>query len=179
MKKLLFLSATALSFTGFGQVKNSIKVDPVSIIVGGGTNLVSYERSLDDHSTIGAGVGFATFKVDDYKYNFMGIEGFYRYYTKQAFQGLFFSGSLGVAGGRAKYTLDKSNTLKDKYTTFYVSGLIGYQWVWKSGFTLDLHGGVTYLTLNYKEDKFKNNAVKAKADILAPALGIGLGYSFK
>ncbi|SEH49062.1 DUF3575 domain-containing protein [Chryseobacterium culicis] len=177
MRKIIFLGAITLFATINGQQKNSIKVDPLSIIVGGGASLISYERVISNHSTVGIGTGFATFKVDDYKYNYIGANIFYRYYFKEALNGFYLTGSTGFGGGRAKYTADKKK-LKNTYTMLDVTARLGYQWVWKSGFTLDLNAGAHFMAISYKEDNFSKNPVKAEEAAILPNIGVGLGYSF-
>lgn len=177
MKKQLVTVCLALFATASAQQKNSIKVNPVSVLFGGGSDLVSYERAVSEHSSVGVSAGFGSFKIDEYKYNFVGGNAFYRYYTKEALRGLYFSGSAGFGGGRTKYSLNKKE-MKDSYSAIDIGVLIGYQWLFKSGFTIDVNGGASYLSLNYKEDNKMPKPNKAQAQAILPSLGVGLGYSF-
>ncbi|MBO9692941.1 DUF3575 domain-containing protein [Chryseobacterium sp.] len=176
MKKTFFFGAMALCASANGQ-NNSFKADPVSIIAGGGTNLLSYERVISKHSTAGVGAGYATFKIEDYKFNYLGGNIFYRYYFREALRGFYLTGATGFGGGRSKYTANNKN-LKDTYTMIDITARLGYQWVWKSGLTLDLNLGGHYAKVFYKEDKFKKNSLKAEESELFPNIGVALGYSF-
>nr|WP_314499265.1 DUF3575 domain-containing protein [uncultured Chryseobacterium sp.] len=177
MKKQLIAVCLILFVTATAQQKNSVKVNPLSVLFGGGSDLVSYERAVSKHSSVGLSAGYGTFKIDEYKYNFVGGNAFYRYYTKEALRGLYFSGSAGFGGGRTKYNANKKE-MKDSYSAFDLSALIGYQWLFKSGFTIDVNGGVSYLSLDYKEDHQMPKPNNAKANAVLPNLGVGLGYSF-
>lgn len=177
MKKHLIASCFAVCAAASAQQKNSIKINPVSVVLGGGSDLVYYERVVSGHSSVGVSAGYGEFKINPYKYNFTGGNAFYRYYTQEALQGLFFSGSVGFGGGRTKYTLNKKE-MRDSYNAFDVGALVGYQWLFKSGFTVDVYGGASYLSLNYKEDRNMPKPNDAKASGIIPNLGVGLGYSF-
>lgn len=177
MKKLFVVSLGILSIAASAQQKNSIKVNPVSLIVGGGNDLVTYERVITDHSSIGVSAGYAEFKIDNNRYNYTSGNIFYRYYTKEALKGLYFSGKTGFGGGRTKYTSDNKN-MRDTYTAFTIGALVGYQWVFNSGFTIDVNGGASYLNLKYKGDTKIPKPNEVKADAFLPTLGVGLGYSF-
>jgi len=177
MKKLFVVAFAVLSIGASAQQKNSIKVNPVSLIFGGGSDLVSYERAISEHSSVGVSAGYGKFKIDSYDYNYTGGNAFYRYYTKEALKGLYFSGSVGAGGGRTKYT-SNNKKMKDTYTAFDLGALIGYQWIFSSGFTIDVNGGASYLSLNYKEDNKMPKPNNAKGGAFLPSLGVGLGYSF-
>lgn len=177
MKKLFVVAFGILSIAASAQQKNSIKVNPVSVFVGGGDDLVTYERVITEHSSVGISAGYGEFKVDSNKYNFTGGNLLYRYYTKEALKGLYFSGTAGFGGGRTKYTSDNKN-MRDTYSAFVVGGLVGYQWVFKSGFTIDVNGGVSYLALKYKGDNKILQPNQAKNSTFLPTLAVGLGYSF-
>ncbi len=182
------VAISVLLFGAMHAQQSSIKVNPISVIAGGGNDLLSYERKFSDHSTGGVGAGFTSFKSDGDKYYSIGGSLFYRYYTKEAFRGFYASGLIGVGGGNRRYDtyyfVDGTNTGlfagegKDKFTTFGFGGKLGYQWVWKSGFTLDLNAGLSYMFFSYKGDRSVSDARSAKANGILPALGVALGYSF-
>ncbi len=80
---------------------------------------------------------------------------------------------LAVFGGSDMFTYDDS---KDNYSSFGVSAKMGYQWVWDSGFTLDLNGGLVYRTYNYDSSSIDSSVLKANG--IGPAFGFGLGYTW-
>ena len=57
-----------------------------------------------------------------------------------------------------------------------VKAVLGNQWIWDSGFALDLFAGVNY----YAGGKIKgNNGTEyTKFNGVLPALGVSLGYNF-
>lgn len=177
MKKLFVVTFAVFSTGIFAQQKNSVKVNPVSLVFGGGSDLVSYERAINEHSSIGVSAGYAKFTVNSYVYNYTGGNAFYRYYTKEVLNGFYVSGSLGVGGGRTTYT-SNNKSMKDNYTAFDIGALIGYQWLFSSGFTIDVNGGASYMSLSYKEDNKMPRPNNVKGSAFLPTLGVGLGYSF-
>jgi len=177
MKKLLLPLSCIIAISVSAQQKNSLKVNPVSILVGGGSDLVSYERAMSEHSSLGISAGYGEFKIDSYKYNYFGGNTFYRYYTKEVLHGLYFSGMIGIGGGKTKYRNENKN-MKDTYSALELGGLIGYQWLFDSGFTIDISGGASYMFFNYKEDHKMLKPNDAKVSGFLPSLGLGIGYSF-
>lgn len=52
----------------FGAVnaqQNSVKFNPLAVF--GGSDMFTYERAVGEHSTVGAGVGFSSYKITDTK----------------------------------------------------------------------------------------------------------------
>ncbi|MDQ1162199.1 hypothetical protein QE422_002567 [Chryseobacterium sp. SORGH_AS 447] len=176
MKKLFVVTFGILSIAASAQQKNSIKVNPASLFLGGGDDLVTYERAITEHSSVGISGGYGEFKLDNYKYYYTGGSVLYRYYTKEALKGLYFSGTAGFGGGRASY---KSSNIKgsNAYTAFNIGALAGYQWVFNSGFTIDVNAGASYVTFNYKHENKMPTSGKVTGGVL-PTVGVGLGYSF-
>lgn len=169
MKKLLLVGALAL-FGAVNAQQNSVKVNPFAIL--GGSDMVSYERAIDENSTIGVGTGFSSYKVMDAKYSSIAASVFYRYYFKEALKGWYANAGVNYYNG--KTTLE--GYADNKYNSFGVSGKMGYQFLWDSGFTLDLNAGLTYR--NYKYDNADVDSNTFKASGVGPAFGIALGYSW-
>lgn len=179
MKKILLASAFALFGLANAQ-ENSVKVNPFALL--GGTDLVSYERAIGGASTVGVGVGIGGFKIADYKYSNVGGSVFYRYYFGGTpLKGWYGLGGLSYSNGKAKYNksiFGEDLKFEHKYNSFGGNVRAGYQWVWDSGFTLDLNAGISYSSFNYKTNDTVEEIVGLKSSGILPAVGVALGYSF-
>lgn len=180
MKKFFLVGALALCGAMSAQ-KNSVKANPFALL--GGSDLVSYERAIGGNSTIGVGAGIGGFKLGGVKYSQAGGSVFYRYYFNEALKGWYGQGSASYSGGSVKmgdsgFTIDNTNSVNEKvsFGAFGAQAKAGYQWIWNSGFTLDLNAGIGYTSLSY--DTSNNNLTGLKASGVLPQFGIALGYSF-
>jgi hypothetical protein len=114
----------------------------------------------------------------------MGAEVQYRYYFKEALKGFYAGGQAGYSSG--KVTLDTfgfdqnfnlvSTTDETKFGSLKVGAKGGYQWVWSSGFSLDLNIGVAYNNFSYKNSDASFSTLKASG--VLPNFGFALGYDF-
>ncbi|WP_294303545.1 DUF3575 domain-containing protein [uncultured Chryseobacterium sp.] len=188
MKKLLLLGAFAVSGIAMAQ-ENSIKANPVALL--GGTDLISFEHKLGDHFSGVVGGGYGGFKLGGYKYNSYGggLQG--RYYFTEAMTGFYGAVVADYIGGKVKIEEmdfgsmmgDTSGSAKTEINFSGFGGGVraGYQWIFDSGFTLDVNLGASYRSYKYKwnstaeeetyEDGLKGNGV-------LPTGSVGIGYSF-
>ncbi|MDA0176454.1 DUF3575 domain-containing protein [Mesoflavibacter profundi] len=184
MKKLFVLAAfILLGATAVNAQQNVVKVNPLALL--GGSDLVSYERAFGEKTSgiISGAVG--GFKIGDVKYKSAGAGLQFRYYFDEVLSGWY-------GGAIADY---QSGTVESESTTFTFDGdvstesddfdfssfggglKIGHQWVWDSGFTLDLNLGASYKSFDYdlndpqEEERYKASGV-------LPTFGFGLGYAF-
>lgn len=179
MKKILLASAIALFGLANAQ-ENSIKVNPFALL--GGSDLVSYERAIGEKSSVGINAGIGGFKLGGLKYTQGGGGAFYRYYFgDQVLKGWYGHGGVSYSGGKVKnevaadFFMDEEvDNSEIKFGSFGVQAKAGYQWVWNSGFTLDLNAGLAYSSFNYKGDDTEG----LKGSGFLPAFGVALGYSF-
>lgn len=178
MKKLLFVSLTFLSI-GFAKSQdNVVKVNPLAFF--GGSDLVSYERKFTDNITGLVGLGYSSYSLSTYKYANYGAELQSRYYFKDALEGFYGGAQAGFNLG--KVTLDMSSISSDlsseaSYTALRFGAKAGYQWIWKSGFALDLNLGFGYNRYSYSASSSLSTAGLSGGGI-RPNLGFGLGYAF-
>ncbi|QAR29907.1 hypothetical protein EQP59_00300 [Ornithobacterium rhinotracheale] len=100
---------------------------------------------------------------------------FYRYYFKEVLKGWYGMGAIAYGGGTVKNTED-SDIEKVKFNSFNGKIKAGYQWLWNSGFTLDINGGFGYNSFNYNTNTQDISDLKASG--ILPAFGLALGYSF-
>lgn len=179
MKRMFLVGALAL-FGAVNAQENSIKVNPFALL--GGSDLISYERAIGTSSSVGVGAGIGGFKLGEYKYSNIGASVFYRYYFGgTSLKGWYGMGGLAYNNGKAKYQesfLGETIKYEHKYNAFGGNLRAGYQWVWNSGLTLDLNGGLSYTSFSYKDNTEENNINGLKASGLLPVIGVAIGYSF-
>lgn len=105
---------------------------------------------------------------------------FYRYYFSEALKGWYGMGGIAYNNGKVTTTgYDENfNTTEEKvnFNSFGGTVKVGYQWLWDSGFTLDLNGGLGYSSFKYDQSGTVNDGLKASG--LLPAFGLALGYSW-
>ncbi|MDR2205912.1 MAG: DUF3575 domain-containing protein [Flavobacteriaceae bacterium] len=181
MKKLFLVGALAL-FGAMNAQENSIKANPLAFI-GTGSDMVTYERVIGGTSSVGVGAGYGSYKIAGTKYTNIGGTIFYRYYFSEALKGWYGMANVAYNNGTIKYDQDffgdDDGEDKDKFNSFGGGVRAGYQFLWDSGFTLDLNAGFTYVSFSYKNDNdagFGDLGLKASG--IVPSFGLGLGYSF-
>ncbi len=187
MKKILFVSAmiltsTTLCFAQSEDVKpNVVKLNPLGAFFGAAN--LSYERALSEKSSVVISPSFGFFKTGGFKYTTYGIGGEYRFYfskSKTAPSGMYAGPGAGVTFGTAKISDEFNNgeeAEKTNVTGFNARAIIGHQWIWGSGFTLDLNGGIQYLNLKFKDETGSFAGSEAFSGIL-PSLSVAIGYNF-
>jgi len=181
MKKVLFSIAflgIAIFSMGQDEPQNVIKVNPLGILFGSAN--IAFERAISEKSSVVIAPSFGGFKLGGMKYSNVGIGAEYRYYLGQstAPAKLYVSPGVGFSSGKVKYEWDvfgEEGNDKIKFTSLNAKAVIGHQWIWDSGFTLDLNGGVSYWKFKYKDDE---DAMGLKGNGILPALGLSIGYAF-
>lgn len=154
----------------------ALKVNPLSFF--GGTDLVSGEFKIGDNSSVIAGLGVAGYKIAGSKYSSFGGEAQYRYYFSEALHGWYGGAKVGYLAGKVK--LEDYYNDGTKYETNYgalnlgVKG--GYQWIFGSGFTLDLNLGAAYSSFKYDDNSGNFSTLKGSG--ILPNLGFALGFAF-
>ena len=99
--------------------------------------------------------------------------------NKEGIHGLYFSPLISY-----NYSNYKSNNNNSKDNTISLAFLFGNQWVYKSGFSLDINGGIGYYTNKssntysspypgYTPTSYSNNNYG-----ITPNLNIKIGYAF-
>jgi hypothetical protein len=179
MKKII-LSAIAICAFGFANAQeNIIKANPLALL--GGTDMVSFEHKLGDNTSILVGAGISNFKIGGAEYSNTGAEVQYRYYFDEALTGFYAGGQVGYSSGKVE--IDSYNfvnftttTLDTKFSAFKLGAKGGYQWIWDSGFSLDLNIGMAYNNFSYKSSAAEFSTLKASG--VLPNFGFGLGYAF-
>jgi Protein of unknown function (DUF3575) len=183
MKKVLMLCAFAMSVcfanAQDGAKQNIIKVNPIGFLFGAGS--VAYERALNEKSSIVVAPQFGGFKFGGVKYSSAGLGAQYRLYfsnTKTAPEGFYAAPNVSFISGKIKYDgFEEGDESKDKFSSFGIGALAGNQWVFNSGFVIDLNAGFSYQSFNYKNDDNVTGA-SLKGNGVFPRVGFAIGYNF-
>jgi len=174
MKHSLFAFAIALCVTYTasaqnveyeGNLPNVLKINPISLAFGN-FNL-SYQRALNNASAIqvGANYWYRLFGTD---VSGFGIRGGYQFFitnrAKAAPEGFYIGPQLSFNGFSVSET-------DESVTSVGIGLLLGYQWVWDSGVTLDLGAGPIYQFAN-------DENTDESFDGFLPNITIAVGYNF-
>nr|WP_199076521.1 DUF3575 domain-containing protein [Pedobacter sp. ASV19] len=175
MKKLLLCAVTALMFFNAKSqdVQNTIKINPLSALLATGS--VFYERKVSEEVSVQLGVAYTGVKLDDVKFSGLAITPEVRFYLKKhAPVGMYVAPFLRYQN----FTVSDDEN-KGSYTSFGGGALMGYQWVYSSGFTLDLFFGPSYNSGNYKSTFGRDEpSIKGGIDGVGIRTGIALGFGF-
>lgn len=169
---LLALGTYCANGQDFPEKKNTIKSNVFGII-SGGTDAFAYERLISNKSALILGVGYSDSDESELNYLTYGVGLEYRYYIKNAFKGIYVSGGLSYSLG------DVSGTELPKdlsFTNNAYSAKLGYQWLWKQGYTLGVDIG--YIFKDYIYSNSENSTLDLRTTEGIPNLGLILGYSF-
>lgn len=172
MKKRFVLSLlSAMLLTGAFAQNQVIKANPLGFLIGVAS--ISYEKAIKEKSAIQVNVNFGGLTFGDAKYSQFGAGFDYKFYLSQdeeAPRG--FYAAPGIVIGRGSV---KVGSVEDGITLFGPRGIVGYQWIWDSGFALDLFGGIAY----YVGGDIKiSNVSYGKYSGAAFNGGVAIGYAF-
>ena len=169
----------ALGFTTVNAQENAIKANPLALL--GGADLVSYERAISDNSSLVLGAGIGGFKVSGTKYSSFGVSGQYRYYFKEALNGLYAGAIVQYLSGDVEYEdiFGFGAEIDDVgYSSFGGGVKFGHQWAWDSGFLLDLNVGASYSSFSYDDSDDDAFVTGLKSSGVLPTFGLALGYAW-
>lgn len=174
MRKIaLILVLFAASLSAQAQ-KNIIKTNPVSLAFGNFN--VDYERVISESSSFTASAS--------YMYKLLGLEvaagglGLgYRYYITHAKKdipnGFYVNPFVSANAGGLNFLGDSV-----KFFNFGVAASLGYQWVWDSGFALDLGAGPFLNMMKTSANVNINGTLKDSNVGISPYLRVAIGYAF-
>lgn len=174
---MLFLGATTANAQEEGNGQNIIKVNPLGLIFGSAN--VGYERALNEKSSFVIAPQFGGFKLGGMKYSSFGAGAQYRLYfskTKTAPEGFYAAPALTFTSGKVTWDDGTDTKEETKFSSYGGGALVGNQWIFNSGFVIDLGAGVMYQKFNYKDDT--NNSFAFKGSAMLPALSFSIGYNF-
>lgn len=165
-----FICMAAVAQKGDGGKQNVVKVNPLGILFGVAS--VGYERVLDAKSSVQFNAYFGGLSVAGNKYTNLGAGVDYRRYfgsSSEAPKGFYVSPGVGVLNTKVK--VGSSNGTA---TGVSLKAVAGNQWVFGSGFVIDLNGGIQYTNITPKI----NGVNYDKYSGVYPAIGFSLGYAF-
>lgn len=169
MRKLMFTFLALIGFMTIASAQshsNVIKTSPLALAFGNFN--ATYEKVLNEKSSflVSANYQYRLFGVD---VNAFGVGAGWRYYfthaNKDVPAGFYIQPQAGANFGN----VDDFN-----YTSIGFGAEIGYQWVWSSGFVLDLGIGPQYTILSgdYEEIDFDSDGG------VFPSATLAIGYAW-
>lgn len=181
MKKFVtLLLAGILAMPAFAQKpetseeKNVIKINTLSLLVGTGS--IFYERHLTDNLSGQIGVGYLNFSFSKTKFTGLILTPEVRFYPKSnAIDGFY----IGPYVRYQNYTI--SITEGDaSYSNIGGGVSLGRQWVFNSGFTIDLFVGGHYGkgSIDVKDNVSEDSFNVAKFEGFRTRFGFALGFAF-
>lgn len=165
MKKLFFSIALLCIIVGANAQNNLIKTNPIGLALGNFN--VTYEKVLNTSSSV-LFKGQYMFKLLGLDVNLGGVGVGYRYYIthlkKEVPTGFY-------VNPQASFSFGSTSDFGESYsaTSFGIGAEIGYQWVWSSGFTLDLGLGPSYNVVSSKG---------VSGNGIIPSATLAIGYAF-
>ncbi len=158
---------------------NVIKVNPLGLVFGSAN--VAYERAINEKSSFVIAPQFGGFKLGGVKYSSFGAGAQYRFYlsgSKSAPEGLWAGPGLNYLNGKVKFDdiMGNGEDEETKFSAFGGNVMIGNQWIFNSGFVIDLGGGISYQKFSYKDEEGSFSTLKASG--VLPALSFSIGYNF-
>jgi hypothetical protein len=147
------------------ELPNVLKINPISLAFGN-FNL-NYQRALSDASAIQIGANY-WYNVLGTEVSGVGARAAYQFFitnkAKPAPAGFYIGPQAGIN------TLTVSET-DENVTAVGIGLMLGYQWVWDSGVTLDLGAGPMY---QFANETSSDTSVEG----FLPNITIAVGYNF-
>jgi hypothetical protein len=170
---LLAIPSFAQEKTSESDNKNVLKINTLALIIGTGS--IFYERELSDNLSGQLGVAYLNYKINDSKFSGLILTPELRFYVKRnAIDGFYMAPYFRYQNFSVK------NGSNDATYTNYGGGLaFGRQWIFNSGFTMDLFFGGHYGSGSLKvntgtQDQFDTNSFEG----FRPRVGFTLGFAF-
>lgn len=174
-RKLLLCAVTALTFFSAKaqDAKNTLKINPLSALISTGS--IFYERKVSDGMSAQLGLAYTGIKISDTKFTGLAITPEVRFYIKHhAPTGLYAAPFVRYQN----YTVSDDED-EGKYNSFGGGILMGHQWIYGSGFTLDLFFGPSYNNGEYKATSgTEEPEIKGGIEGFGIRTGIAIGFGF-
>lgn len=184
MKKILLSCLIALAISTsinaqsdeLSENQNIIKVNPLGLLFGSAT--IGYERALGEKSSILILPSYGKLKLEGFKYSQVGIGAEYRFYlssSKSAPNGIYAAPGISYYSGKVTIN-DGNGDHESKFASFGAKAVFGNQWIFNSGFVIDLNGGISYQNFKYKNTTGVFSDLKVNG--VFPTLNFSIGYNF-
>lgn len=178
-KFFVLMTALTLSVAVIGQEsdravispengKNIIKINPLGVLFGSFS--MSYERLITPNSSLQFNANYGNINLFDIKIGTYGAGVDYRlYFSKNriAPEGFYFSPGVSYA------TLSIDDV---SISAFELRGVAGYQWIWDSGFQLELFIGPNYTFVD--DISFADDTIIGEISGVNGTIGFSIGYNF-
>lgn len=192
MKRIFTLIISAVLLTtgtnAFAQSAWAVKANPLSLIYLTGN--IQTEVATWKRQSINLGAHFSSLKIGDFSYSGFGITPEYRFYlTGSELNGFYVGPYLRYQqfSVKQKATFVDPNTLaQESFTYEFVlsrigaGAIVGKEWMFKSGFTLDIYSGIGFVNNDVKlkvtTDGYKASVSDAFAEGFAIRGGLTLGF---
>ncbi|MEP7195221.1 MAG: DUF3575 domain-containing protein [Saprospiraceae bacterium] len=170
MKNLIMiLTVVLISEYYISAQQNVLKMNPLGFAFG--IYNLTYERALGPATSFQVGGRFFT-KLFGLDVSSFGLDADFKYYIthkkKPSPEGFYIG--PGISFNKTSYNEFSDATA----TTFGIGGTVGYQWIWNSGFALDLGIGPKYLTIITSSDDLEGESISG----VVPNLSFAIGYAF-
>lgn len=174
MKTLFSIFISIFFFTAsYGQTQ-VLKMNPLGFAFGF-FNL-RYEKALNTKTSFQVGGNFYSRKFGDVKTTGFGLDVEYRFYItnkkKNVPEGFYIGPNAGFDFNK---TEDTDTSDGATFSLFGIGATIGYQWIWDSGFALELGMGPQYSILAGKGDGLDETV---DYEGFLPRLVFAIGYAF-
>lgn len=175
MKRLLLCAIAALTFFSANaqEEKNTLKINPLSALLRTGS--IFYERKIDETMSAQLGVAYTGVSLSDTKFTGLALTPEVRFYVKKnAPRGMYAAPFLKYQD----YTITDEED-KGSYRSFGGGLLLGHQWIYNSGFVLDLFFGPSYNNGTYKATAGSNEPdIKGGIEGFGLRVGLSIGLGF-
>jgi hypothetical protein len=169
MKKTILSIAIVFMFVlgvnAQSELPNVLKINPIGLAFGN-FNL-NYQRGLTDATAIQIGANY-WYKIFGEDVSGVGIRGSYQFFitnkVKPAPEGFYI-------GPQVSYNSIKDKDSQESVNAFGVGLMLGYQWIWASGVTLDLGAGPMYQFAD-------ETSTGISYEGFLPNITIAIGYNF-
>lgn len=191
------IASTAISATSlYKEMSNphpiKVEISPMALL---GVFSASVGVGVNENFMVGAMGGYTSLSIFETKIKGSSYGAFAGYYANGAASDSSYVKAFAAAGS-SSVEFDKEWTLVDQegknqnkidFKSQSAGAMFGYQWVWDSGFSLNLALGGQYLKLNDKTEEYKlvkNDKSETKEfemkrlKGLSPAAELGLGMVF-
>ncbi|MHB1148700.1 MAG: DUF3575 domain-containing protein [Lutibacter sp.] len=173
LSALLFIVGISLFAQENETKQNELKIN-MSNLIGFKWFDVSYERLINEESSIGVGTLFSLDNESEGldEYRTFSITPYYRQFFSGKYAEGFFVEAFTMLHSGKNYNYDynydsNQNTYKDKYTDFAVGISVGGKWVTKRGFVAEVYAGIGRDLLNQSDIEVVGRG------------GVSIGYRFQ